>query len=141
MGGAPASADHLAQGVNNDSNDIWDLDCLQFLSPKMVRLMQGHKKADKNRVYSYHGTLAMFDNQAAFDSVFAHPDEIYKVSSQSMNATNVFERDRENADLKKMRESVMFEVFVYEFKNIMWKMILRNSVVVSSSTTSAIHSK
>ena len=96
--------------------DTWDLDDLQFSSPKMSKLMQGHKTADKTRVYSYHGPLSMFDNQIIFDSVFSRPHDFFKVSSQLANTSNVFEWDRDNADLNKMRESVMFEVFVHEFR-------------------------
>ena len=113
MGGAPMSP---SLSMVENIHDTWDLDDLQFSSPKMSKLMQGHKTADKTRVYSYHGPLSMFDNQIIFDSVFSRPHDFFKVSSQSANTSYMFERDRDNADLNKMRKSVMFEVFVHDFR-------------------------
>ena len=64
-------------------------------------LMQSHRMVDKDRVYSYYGTLAMFDNQLACVSVYMHPHEFYRVSSQSVNTTNIFDRDRDSQSCSK----------------------------------------
>ena len=42
--------------------------------------------------------------------------EMYKMSTQSGNTVSILERDRDNEDLKKVSEEVLFKVFLHEYK-------------------------
>ena len=52
-----------AAGKGGDSNDSWALDAMMKNNPKMVAIMNVHKSRTKPSVYSYHGSLSLFDDQ------------------------------------------------------------------------------
>ena len=66
-------------------------------------MMQGHKKSGTGSVYSYHGLLAMLDNQPNFNAVFPNPMEFYE-SVPGRNGGTIFERDGENELVKVVTE-------------------------------------
>ena len=115
-GTPPAPITPAGAGSGSNSNDSWDLDELMKTNPKMAKLMSTHKKSTQASVLSYHGPLTMFDNQGCFDATFPAPVEMYKISSQSSNAVSIFEHDRDNEDLEKVYEEILFNIFLDEYK-------------------------
>ena len=63
--------------------------------------MGRHYKSAQASVLSYHGLLTMFDDQGCFDAIFLESVEMYKISTQSSNAVSIFERNRDNEDLRR----------------------------------------
>ena len=84
-------------------------------NPKMAAMMYGHKKSNKTSVYSYHESLSLFDDQDCFNKAFRDPMELYKATSNK-NGGATFERDVNNEVVEEMIEKIIFEVFMYEFK-------------------------
>ena len=75
----------------------------------------GIKSQTKTSVYSYHGSLFLFDDQDCFNKTFRDSMEFYKATSNK-NGGATFERDVNNEVVEEMIEMILFEVFLYEFK-------------------------
>ena len=84
-------------------------------NPKMAAMMMGHDQSNKASVYSYHGSLSLFDDQDCFNKTFHDSMKFYKATSNK-NGGATFERDVNNEVVEEMIEMILFEVFMYEFK-------------------------
>ena len=84
-------------------------------NPKMAAMMMGYNQSNKALVYSYHGYLSLFDDQDYFNATFRDPMEFYRATSNKNDGV-VFERDVNNEVVEEMIEKILFEVFLYEFK-------------------------
>ena len=76
-------------------------------NPKMAAMMIGHNKSNKASVYSYYGSLSLFDDQDCFNKTFRDPMEFYRATSNK-NGGVVFERDVNNEVVEEMIEKILF---------------------------------
>ena len=76
----------------------------------MAAMIQGCKKSKNSSVYSYHGSLTLFDDQKYFNTTFCNPTDFYK-SIINKNGGTVFERNINNDVVEEMIEKILFEVF------------------------------
>ena len=84
-------------------------------NPKMAWMMHRHRKTDATSVYSFHDSLSLLDNQECFNATIIDPIKFYK-ATLNKNDDAVFERDVDNAVVEEMAEMILFEVFLYKFK-------------------------
>ena len=70
----------------------------------------GIKTSNKTAMYSYHGSLSLFDDQYSCNVTFRNPADFYKVTLSKTSGV-IFERDVNNDIVEEMIEKILFEVF------------------------------
>ena len=82
---------HRPPPIGKNSSDSWDLvDVMVTVSYKSIRR--------KTRVM--YTLIMVFYRLSCFDAFFPLPNDFYKVSNQSANTKNMFERDKLNDDVE-----------------------------------------
>ena len=84
-------------------------------NPKMDTMMYRHKNSNITSVYSYHGSLFLFDDYDCFNAKFRSSMEFYK-PTLNKNGGVMFEWDVNNEVVEEMIEKIFFDVFLYELK-------------------------
>ena len=85
-------------------------------NPKMAAMMMGHNQSNKASIYTYRGSLSLFDDQDYFNATFRDPMEFYRAISNK-NGGVVFKRDVNNEVVEEMIEKILFRVCMYESKH------------------------
>lgn len=58
---SPRSSRRSILSDESDSNDSWDVYEMMVYNPKIATMMWDHKKSKGKNVYSYHGSLSLFN--------------------------------------------------------------------------------
>ena len=78
-------------------------------NPKMVKLMGRYTKFAHTNMLSYHESLTLFNDQKSDDKIVSPRVEMYKTTLQGSSAVSIFERDKDNDDLRKVYDKIFLE--------------------------------